>query len=256
MFRNEVDAAAGAAVGKKKMLERNPAGYFILSMLAGAYIGFGNILINVIGGVMDGAAITKVLQGAAFGIALSLVVIAGAELFTGNNMVMGLGFMKKKVSITDLCKVWIICWIGNLAGAVVLSLLFHFSGLNNEAVGTFLASGAATKMSVPFLPLMIRGILCNILVCLAVWCGFRCKSDTAKLIMIFWCLFAFVICGYEHSIANMTQLTVSLLDPYGQAVSFGGYVYNLLTVTLGNIIGGVIFVAVPYFIAQMKDGEE
>lgn len=253
MYAAEVTAASKAAAGKRAMLSKNPIGYFVLSMLAGAYIGFGNILINVIGGQLAGSPATKTVMGVSFGIALSLVVIAGSELFTGNTMVMSLGIMKKTVTLADAAKVWIVCWLGNLAGAVVLALLFHFSGLNGEATSAFLSTAAAGKMSTAFVPLFIRGILCNILVCLAVWCSFRTTNDAAKLIMVFWCLFAFITCGFEHSVANMTQLTVALLDPAGQAVSLVGYFYNLITVTLGNMVGGICFVAVPYFLGQKMD---
>ena len=191
-----------------------------MAMAAGAYIGFGNLLINTIGGQLAGAPATKLAMGAAFGIALSLVVIAGSELFTGNNLVMAAGIFQKKITVSEAVKLWIVCWIGNLAGSALLAVLFHFSGLNNEATATFLATAAATKMTVPFVPLLIRGILCNVLVCLAIWCS---------------------------------QLTVALLDPAGQAVSIGGYFYNLVTVTIGNMIGGICFVALPYYVSQAKD---
>lgn len=247
MYGETYQAVSNAAKNKVGFLKKSPGGYFVHSMLAGAYIGFGNILINVIGGLLNGAPATKVVMGCAFGIALSLVVIAGAELFTGNTLVMTAGLTEKKISFAEAVKLLVICWFGNLAGSALLALFFHFSGLYTEQAQTFLATAAAAKMSAPFLQLVIRGILCNILVCLAVWCGFKCKSESAKLIMIFWCLFAFITCGYEHSIANMTQLTLALLDPAGQAVSFGGWIYNLAAVTLGNIIGGVCFVALPYY---------
>ncbi|MBR6473065.1 MAG: formate/nitrite transporter family protein, partial [Firmicutes bacterium] len=104
-----------------------------------------------------------------------------------------------------------------------------------------------------FIPLLARGILCNTLVCLAVWCGFRAKSDAGKLIMIFWCLLAFFATGFEHSIANMTLLTLSLINNGGnEAISFGGYCYNLIVVTLGNMIGGILFVALPYSAASRE----
>ncbi|MGN0255485.1 MAG: formate/nitrite transporter family protein [Chordicoccus sp.] len=253
MYKESFDAAGSAAVTKVGFLKKNPAGYFLMAMAAGAYIGFGNLLINTIGGQLAGAPATKLAMGAAFGIALSLVVIAGSELFTGNNLVMAAGIFQKKITVSEAVKLWIVCWIGNLAGSALLAVLFHFSGLNNEATATFLATAAATKMTVPFVPLLIRGILCNVLVCLAIWCSFRCKSDAGKLIMVFWCLFAFIVCGFEHSVANMTQLTVALLDPAGQAVSIGGYFYNLVTVTIGNMIGGICFVALPYYVSQAKD---
>ena len=111
-------------------------------------------------------------------------------------------------------------------------------------------------MSVSFVPLLLRAILCNILVCLAVWCAGKCRSESAKLIMIFWCLFAFITSGFEHSIANMTLLTIGLLEPAGQAVSIGGYFYNLAVVTVGNMIGGIVFVALPYFAASRRSGSE
>lgn len=253
MFGQEYDALSNGAVAKRNLLQKNPLGYLLLSALAGMFIGFGNLLTNVEGGLLNGAPYTKIVMGVSFGVALSLVVMAGAELFTGNNLVMMSGVLKKKIGIGDACKVWVVCWIGNLLGAIVLALLFHFSGMNTEAVSTFLATGAAAKMSAPFVQLLMRGILCNILVCLATWCGVKLKNEAAKLIMVWWCLFAFVTCGFEHSIANMTQLTVALLDPAGQAVTIGGYFYNLITVTIGNMIGGIIFVAIPYFIAQIRD---
>lgn len=253
MYGSEVDAAANAALAKSTFLKKNPLGFFLMSMLAGMFIGFGVLLTNTIGGLLNGAPYTKIIMGFAFTVALSLVVMAGAELFTGNNMVMMEGILKKKVTVGDTVKLWLVCWLGNLAGAWLLAILFHFSGLCNEATGTFLAKGALAKMTIPFGALIIRGILCNVLVCLAVWIGFRTKSDAAKLIMVFWCLFAFVICGFEHSVANMTQLSVSLLDPYGVEVTVGGYFYNLLTVTLGNMIGGICFVALPYFAAQKNN---
>ena len=243
MFGQEYEALSNAAVGKSKMLKTNPFGYLLLSALAGMYIGFGNLLINVEGGLLNGAPYTK-------------IVLAGAELFTGNNLVMSSGVLKKKITLGDAVVLWIVCWIGNLLGSVLLALLFHYSGLMSPATATFLSTAAAGKMSAPFGQLLIRGILCNILVCLAVWCGTKLKNEVAKLIMIWWCLFAFVACGFEHSIANMTQLTAALLDPAGQAVSLGGYVYNLLTVTLGNMIGGILFVAVPYYAAQVKQQAE
>lgn len=112
MYAAEVSAASKAAAGKRAMLSENPIGYFVLSMLAGAYIGFGNILINVIGGQLAGSPATKTVMGVSFGIALSLVVIAGPELFTGNTMVMSLGIMKKTVTLADAAKVWIVCWLG------------------------------------------------------------------------------------------------------------------------------------------------
>lgn len=254
MFKDEVSAVACAAGNKAKFLKDNPAGYFIASMLAGAYVGFGVLLIFTIGGLLAGAPYTKIVMGVSFGVALSLVVIAGSELFTGNNLVMSLGVMNKKVSFGETVKLWLVCWFGNLAGSILIALLFWSAGFATGDVGAFIAQTAATKMTVPFLSLLVRGILCNVLVCLGVWCAMKCKSESGKLIMIFWCLFAFITTGFEHSIANMTLMSVAMLSPMDAAVSISGFVYNLLVVTAGNMIGGILLVALPYqIIARRKD---
>lgn len=252
MFTEDFEAVSNAAKTKTGFLKENPLGYFVAAMLAGMYIGFGILLIFSIGGLLDGAPYTKVIMGVSFGIALSLVVIAGAELFTGNNLVMAAGLFRGKITFGAAIKLWIVCYLGNLTGSILLAVIFHFSGLGGGAVGEFIANGALGKMTAGFVPLLMRGILCNILVCLAVWCGIKCKSESGKLIMIFWCLFAFITTGFEHSVANMTLLTAALLNPCGQAVSIGGYVYNLAVVTLGNMIGGIVFVALPYYLISKK----
>lgn len=252
MFKDEYEAISNAAVVKTSLLKKNLIGYIGLAMLAGLYIGFGILLIFSIGGMLNGAPYTKTVMGCAFGIALSLVVIAGAELFTGNNLVMAAGVIKKKITMGDAVKLWVVCFIGNWLGSILLAVIFHFSGLGAGSVGEFIAAGAAGKMGAGAVPLLMRGILCNTLVCLAVWSGMKCKSESGKLIMIFWCLFAFITTGFEHSIANMTLLTVALFNPCGQAVTIGGYFFNLFWVTLGNMIGGILFVAVPYYLASKE----
>ena len=254
MFGDEVAALANAAKTKVQFLKNNVAGYFLASMLAGIFVGFGVLLSFTIGGLLGGAPYTRIVMGISFGIALSLVVIAGSELFTGNTMVMTFGMCRKTVTAGQTIKLWLVCWLGNLAGSILLALLFWAAGYAIGNVGNFIAETAATKMSLPLFPLLLRGVLCNALVCLGVWSAARCKSEAAKLIMIFWCLFAFITSGFEHSIANMTLFTIAMLSPMDAAVSFGGYVYNLFVVTLGNMLGGILLVALPYhIISKRKD---
>lgn len=252
MFREEFLTMCQAAKAKVKFFKGNTLGFFLASILAGMFVGFGVLLIFSIGGMMQNLPYTKIVMGASFGVALSLVVIAGAELFTGNNMVMMSGLLNKDVKLLDVLKVWALCWIGNFIGSFLLAGLFYLGGFASGSVGEFIATSSLTKMSVPILPLFIRGVLCNILVCLAVWCGFRCKSESGKLIMVFWCLFVFITAGFEHSVANMTLLSISLLSPMGVAVSLSGLVYNLVVVTLGNMVGAILFVALPYYIISKK----
>ncbi len=253
MFNDEFTAAANGAAGKLKLLNNNPLGYFMLSVLAGAYIGFGILLVFTLSGALDGAPYTKLVMGCCFGVALSLVIIAGAELFTGNNLVMTAGVLRKTVTAGDAAKLWVVCWIGNLVGSALLAVIFSLTGLYSNATLSAMTGAAAGKMTAGFIPLLTRGMLCNTLVCLAVWCGFRAKSDAGKLIMVFWCLLAFFATGFEHSIANMTLLTLALINNGGnEAITMGGYWYNLVVVTLGNMLGAILFVALPYHLASKQ----
>jgi nitrite transporter NirC len=253
MFNDEITAAANAAKVKIDLLRNNPAGYILAAILAGIFIGLGVLLAFTVGGLLTGNPFARILMGCTFGIALSLVIMAGGELFTGNIFVMAVGLAKKNVSAGTCFKIWGLSYLGNLIGSVILALIFVWCGLATGSTGAFISSAAAIKMSIPPLALICRGLLCNILVCLAVWCSFRCKSEVAKLIMIFWCLLALLTTGYEHCIVNMTLLTVSLLLPaVDAAVSLSGWIYNIALSTLGNMIGGIVFVALPYSVISRK----
>ena len=253
MFNEEFTAVSNAAAAKRDLLKNDPAAYFILSVMAGMFIGFGVLLVFTLSGSLAGAPYTRLVMGCTFAVALSLVTIAGAELFTGNNLVMTAGMLKKTVSAADAAKLWLVCWTGNLCGSILLAVLFNATGLYSDATLTAMTNTAAVKMTAGFVPLLTRGILCNMLVCLAVWSGFRCKSESGKLIMVFWCILAFFATGFEHSIANMTLLTLSLINNGGnEAISVGGYFSNLLVVTLGNMIGAIVLVALPYYMSARE----
>jgi nitrite transporter NirC len=249
VFKEEINKIGEASIKKATFLKNSKSRYVIASALAGMFVGFGILLIFTIGGILSSAnsPATKIVMGVSFAIALSLVIMAGSELFTGNNMVMTIGVLEKKVTWKSLFSVWFFSYVGNFIGAIILAALFVYSGLSKGVTADFIIKTSAAKMSAPFIELIIRGILCNILVCLAVWCSFKLKEETAKLIMIFWCLFAFITSGFEHSVANMTLLSISVMIPHKAVVSLGGLAYNLTAVTLGNIIGGMIFVAFAYW---------
>ena len=252
MFKEEYELVAGAAKNKILFLKKNPWGYLLLSVLAGMYIGFGTLLIFTGGGLLAGAPYTRIVMGLSFGIALSLVVLAGAELFTGNNFIMAAGLFTKKVSLADVVKLWLVCYIGNWLGGLLLAALYSLTQLQTPEIAEFISKSAVAKASIPFMALFARAILCNMLVCLAVWSGFKLKSESGKLIMIFWCLFAFITSGFEHSIANMTLLSVVIMQPGQLALSVWGYFYNIVVVTLGNMVGGIVFLALPYLAATLK----
>jgi nitrite transporter NirC len=255
MYYEEVKKISDAAQVKSELLKRSPLKYILSSILAGMYVGFGILLIFSIGGVLsqvDSPAV-KIVMGASFGIALSLVIMAGSELFTGNNMIMTIGKMEKKVTLSETFNIYVLSFVGNLLGSVLLAYMFILSGLGQGSTAIFMAKIAHSKVALSSGELLVRGILCNILVCLAIWCSFKMKEETGKLIMIFWCLFAFITTGFEHSVANMTLLSAVLIMPGTEAISLTDFIYNISFVTLGNFIGGALFVALPYWYIYQQE---
>jgi len=241
---------AEASKEKISLLNKSIIRYFLLSMLAGIYVGLGIVLIFSIGAPLKAADVPylKALMGASFAIALTLVIFAGSELFTGNNMTMTVGSLTKRVTWFETIKVWVISYIGNLAGSLLLAYAMSGSGLITKGpLHDFIVAAASDKMNAPFSQLFIRGILCNMLVCLAVWTATKAKEDTAKLLLIFWCLFGFIGSGFEHSVANMTLLGMSLFVNHDGMVSWWGFINNLVPVTLGNMIGGGLFIGAVYW---------
>ena len=237
------------ASAKVAALKQNPLGFFIGSMMAGAYVGFGIILIFIVGSTAD-PAYQKLVMGTSFGIALTLVVFAGSELFTGHTMYMAIGWLEKAVNAGTVLKLWSFVWLGNLAGSSALAVLFVLgggAGVVSEP-DSFLHTVTAAKMNASMSELLARSILCNWLVTLALWMAGRSTSDVGKAIVIFWCLYAFIASGYEHSVANMTLFTISLLGNHPASVSVSGMVHNLCWVTLGNLLSGSLFMAVGYWV--------
>ncbi|MGZ6143490.1 MAG: formate/nitrite transporter family protein [Myxococcales bacterium] len=255
MEHETIALVASAARAKAGLLERAPRQYLVLSMLAGAYVGLGIVLIFAIGAPLaaSGSGAVKAVMGASFGVALTLVIFAGSELFTGNNLVMTVGALSRTATPAMLARVWAMSFAGNLLGSGLLALLTAGSGVLSKAPAKeFVLGVVAAKMSAPLLELFLRAVLCNALVCLAVWMGFRTKDETARLVLIFWCLFAFIGSGFEHSVANMTLLAIGLFLPHDPAlVSWLGFARNLGIVTLGNIVGGAAVIGLSYwYVAQ------
>lgn len=252
MFKDEYKAVVNGGVGKMNLLKDNPLGYFISAMVAGMFISFGSFVAFSLGSIIsagEAASWTKPVQAFAFASALSLVVMAGAELFTGNNFVMAAASLRKAVSWADTIKLWVVCWLGNLVGSVASVAVFQITGIPSGATAEYFGSIAATKVGLAPVPLLARAILCNILVCLAVWCGTKMKTESGKLIMIFWCIFVFMVCGFEHSIANMSIIGVAVANG---SVGVGQYFYSVLLATVGNMIGAVVFVSLPYHVISKE----
>src|SRR6266478_3580062 len=222
MYTETVQTLADQAVAKLAAQRRSLLSHFIRSMMAGMYVGAAIVLIFTVGSFLP-REVQKLLMGVCFGGALTVVVFAGSELFTGSNLVLTLGVFTRRASAGDLLSNWVWTWIGNLAGK---------------------------KMNLPVDQLFLRAVLANWFVCLGVWMAARLKSETARVLMIWWCMFTFITSGYEHSIANMCGLMLGQLLPHGEAVTWGGYWYNLGLATLGNIVGGAVFVAGVYWVGS------
>ncbi|MGA6828625.1 formate/nitrite transporter family protein [Nitrospira sp. NS4] len=244
---------AGLAKKKFGFLDRSLSGYLLLSVMAGVYLGFGIALIFSLGGPLmaAGSPVVKLVMGASFGIALTLVIFAGSELFTGNNMIGAIGGLSRSVTWSQVVQFNVWSWVGNLIGSLALAWLVVESGVFAKGpTAEFIGKVAATKMSLPAWELFIRGILCNWLICLAVWMSGRTSNDAAKIMLIFWCLFAFIGTGFEHSIANQSFLGMALLLPHEAGISWGGFWYNQLFVVLGNVVGGGLFVGGLYWLVS------
>lgn len=252
MYGQSVEEAALTGSRKYEFARSNPQGYLVASVLAGIYVGLGIVLIFAVGAPFAQAEhpAIKLVMGVSFGLALTLVVFAGSELYTGNVMFMTFARLRGKVSWRNLAFVWSLSWLGNLAGALALAWLVVASG-SVASAGGFLSQAGVAKTTVSPAMLVGSGILCNILVCLALWTSSRTRSDPAKILLICWCLYGFIGSGFEHSIANMTMLALAVLGGEGQMVGWGGYAYNLFWVTLGNTIGGMLL-ASAYAVASRQ----
>lgn len=236
---------------------------FALAVLAGAFIAMGAIFATVVtaGGGLD-PGLSRLLGGFVFSLGLILVVVAGAELFTGNNLIV-MAWANKLVSTRLLLRNWSIVYAGNLFGAMATAALVFLSGhwkFMNGEIGRNALSIAQHKCSLGFVEAVFLGILCNALVCLAVWLTYSARSVVDKVVVIVPPITAFVAAGFEHSIANMYFIPVALMiqvlspESYGHydAVTLGGFFSNLIPVTIGNIIGGGVLVGIVYWFIYLR----
>lgn len=243
MNYEDVRKLSNAAKGKESLLNNNFGKYFWRAVVAGFFIVAAMIFSNVTSNIFasESAAWGKFLGAAVFALAVLLISFIGGELFTGNNFVMAFGAFDKQVSWKSVGKVWAVSYIGNFAGCLILSLVFVFAG----AAGTadYYAGFIGNKLSLPMGEMFFRAVLCNFFVCLGVLCGIKLKEEAAKVPMIILCITAFVISGFEHCVANMaTFVTAYALVP---GLSVAAMLRSMVVVTIGNIIGGAVILALP-----------
>ena len=256
----------GAGVKKATLSILNT---LILGILAGVYIGFGAAMATLVAhdaASRFGIGVGQVLVGAVFSVGLILVVIAGAELFTGNNLMIT-SVLDRHYGLARMLSRWAVVYAANLVGSVLLALIMYESGLwkmASNAVGAKAIAIAGAKTSLSFGEAFFRGIGCNWLVCLAVWMAFSAKEIAGKVLVIFFPIMAFVALGYEHCVANMYFIPMGLFLKGTAAaggfaagaldrLTWGRFVTaNLVPVTLGNVVGGAIFVGSVYWLVYMR----
>ena len=245
---------------------------FVLSVLAGAFIALGAIFATTVaaGGAELPYGVVRLLAGLAFTLGLILVVVAGAELFTGNNLIV-MAWASRRVATAALLGNWVVVWIGNFLGAFATALIVYVSEqytFGGGAVGQTALGIAATKTSLGFVQAIALGILCNALVCLAVWLTFGAHTTTDKILAIIPPIAAFVAAGFEHSVANMYFISIGLLvksdddfvaglDPdtvpdLSDLTWASFFRDNLLPVTIGNVIGGGLMVGAVYWLVYLR----
>ncbi len=262
------DMAKRAEASAIRKANRNFISSFFLAVQAGSFIAFGSALFTFV--VHDselGVGLTKLIGGMCFSLGLVLVIIAGADLFTGDTL-MVMACYSRKIKVRQMLRSWVFVFLGNLAGALAIVGLVYFSGHwfnGTSAIGAKALAIANHKVNLTFTQAFTSGILCNILVCLAIWLCYSSRSVTDKILSILFPITAFVAMGFEHSIANMYFIPAGLLlkgnpDIVGMLhganlsnLTLSGFLMkNLLPVTIGNMVGGAFFVGTIYWILYLR----
>ncbi len=236
----------------------------MLGVLAGGFIALGALLFTLIkSDATLGFAVSQMFGGLAFSLGLILVIVAGAELFTGNNL-LAMAWADGKISSADLLRNWGVVCLANFIGAAGLALLVFYSGhtaMNDGAIADQYLKIASAKVSMPFWEAFFKGVLCNILVCMAVWMALAGRSVVDKVVAIIFPITAFVAAGFEHSIANMYFIPMGMLVQSSghvgfEAITWFGFFNNLVPVILGNLIGGSVLVGFVYYVIYLRHKPE
>lgn len=250
-------------IGKNKAAMRTDK-MFLLAVMAGIYIAVAGCGASAASCTIGGSA-GKLVGACVFPAGLTLVLLAGSELFTGNCLLV-IPVLEREISPGAMLRSWLIVYLGNFVGSVLIAWMAAYShqlSLFDGQLAAATVNTAVAKVSMPFVDAFLKGILCNLLVCLAVWVSFAAKDAAGKVIGLFYPVMVFVVCGFEHSVANMFYCPAGLfaagLPEYAEAITadvsnltWANFLFrNLVPVTLGNIVGGSLFVGVVYWWAYL-----
>ena len=238
----------------------------MLGFLAGAFIGLGAICFVLVKSDQTlGFASSQLLGGLVFSLGLVLVIVAGAELFTGNNL-LAMAWADDRISTFEMIRNWGVVFVANFVGAIGLAILVFLSGhtqMNNGEIALQYVQIAQAKSNLSFVDAFFRGVLCNVLVCMAVWMALAGRSVVDKVVAIIFPITAFVAAGFEHCVANMFFYPMAMLIqnfsdyPYlGNTIKFSDVLNNLLPVILGNILGGSVLVALVYYLIYRRSAQK
>jgi formate transporter len=260
-FLTPAETTCLIAENGKRVLNQSLSRTLLLSLLAGFYIAFGAQLATIVthdAAAVIGDGLSRFIAGSVFSLGLMLVVICGAELFTGNSLLTKAA-LHGHISWTSIAGNWTLVLVGNLIGSLIFAwLMFHSHLWESGQIAERAVAIAQAKVDLSFSAALIRGILCNWLVCLAVFMATAARDVTGKILACYVPIMAFVASGFEHSIANMyfipTGLLLSKVPGFeGHAITWGGFWSNLLPVTIGNILGGVVFVGFAYWYIHLRN---
>lgn len=271
-FFTPAEAAKNYIAAGKAKVATPISKMFLLAVLAGAFIAMGGVGATTVAVSVPLASVGKFAGACVFPGGLTMVLLAGSELFTGNTLLV-IPLLQKEITLAGMLKNWGVVYLGNLVGGLLVGALVVFShqpDLFGKQMAVSVISTAAAKCSLSFGDAVIRGILCNFLVCIAVWISFAAKDVAGKIMGLFFPIMMFVLCGFEHSIANMYYIGAGIfargIPEYGQAAAQAGvdmeavtwgnfFGANLLPVTIGNIIGGAACVGCAYWFIYLRKAD-
>jgi nitrite transporter NirC len=254
--RAYVEKAADSGVRKLNLLQSDPGRYLIRSVLAGMYLSIVVFTYWSLADNLRDLSFGPVIASGFFGVGLTIIVFTNAELFTSNNMYMAVSTAEGQTTWSASAVLWVTCYLGNLVGALFVAGLLYGAGLLSQLpVDHALNSGALHKAQQGAMVIFCKGVLANWVVCLAVRLALRCKEDIAKIAVLILVVFIFLYLGFEHSIANMGTFSMAMLGT--STLALGDAVHNLIWSTLGNVVGGVLLVGIPFaYVNPRVDGSQ
>jgi nitrite transporter NirC len=241
------------AEDKYQLSKKEPAKYFVRAMVAGFYLVIAIILSYMMAAVLhtNYPEFAKISVAVCFPTAIVLIVFLGGELFTGNNLVMSMGALDKKTTWANAARIWIISYIGNFVGCVIFTFILVKSGSNIDLLMEYIGPLVEKKLHITALEMFLRGILCNFMVCMAYIIGARVKSEGSRIFITFLAIAAFIIGGFEHSIANMGIFSIDFFAT--GTLPWASVAKSMFFVTLGNIVGGGLLLALPLKFMSIND---